>query len=198
VDECATIQNWLVTTNPAEHFWTSAGGTTQFSVAQNGVPRANCPVANPGRCAFYVASNATGGDSTPYVYFAYTVDRLAVINTASDQWMALAGFNVYNYNPAVMVAGTIVPVGDSALYNQLINPVARVGRLAPGQCVLFTNGSPARDEPPQPCEVIARLNIDPSLIFWSAAFQMDSQSDGQRRSCPAAAEGRLIICVMPR
>lgn len=195
LDECESIQNWLVTTNPGEHFWT--GGATQFSVAQNGVQRVICPVANPGRCEFYVSSSATGGDSTPFVYFAYTVDRLAVINTATDQWMGLAGFSVFNFNPAVSVQGAGVALGDPTLYVP-VNPVASVGRLAPGQCVLFTNSSPEQETPPQPCDVIAVLNINPSLIFWAAAFELDSQSDGQRRSCPAATPGRLTLCVMPR
>lgn len=196
LDECESIQNWLVTTNAGEHFWT--GGATQFSVSQNGVQRVVCPVANPGRCEFYVSSSATGGDSTPFVYFAYTVDRLAVINTATDQWMGLAGFSVFNFNPALSVQGAGVPLGDPTLYNPILNPVASVGRLAPGQCVLFTNSSPERSEPPQPCDVIAMLNINPSVIFWAAAFELDSQSDGQRRSCPAATPGRLTVCVMPR
>jgi hypothetical protein len=196
LDECAAIQNWLVTTNPGEHFWT--GSATQFSVSVDGVQRTVCPVSYPGRCEFYFAGGAVGGDSTPFVYFAYTVDRLAVINTATDQWMGLDGFSVFNFNPAMSVPGAGVPLGDPALYNLTLNPTASVGRLAPGQCVLLTNSSPERAEAPQPCEVIARLDINPSLIFWAAAFELDSQSDGQRRSCPAATPGRLTICVMPR
>lgn len=197
LDECGTIQNWLVTTNPGEHFWTGEGGTTHFNLTQNGVQRADCPVANPGRCAFYL-SGGTGGDSTAYIYFAYTSDRLAVINQSSDQWMALNGFNLFNYNTPVATpgAGAPIPLGDRSLY-QIRNPAARVGQLAPGQCLLFTKGADVPLQAPQPCQVIASLGIDPSLIFWSLAFEMDS-SDGERRSCPAAIDGRITVCVMPR
>jgi hypothetical protein len=198
LDECAAIQNWLVTTNAGEHFWTGAGGTTRFSLSQHGVERAVCPVANPGRCEFYLSGGSAGADVTEFVYFAYTVDRLAVINTSTDQWMGLAGFNVYNYNPAIAIPGAGVHLGDRSLYTDFLMPVASVTRLAPGQCVFFTNSAPERETPPQPCDVIARLDIGASVIFWAAAFEMDSQVDDQRRSCPAAAEGRLTICVMPR
>jgi PASTA domain len=192
LDECSAIQNWLATTNPSEHFWTGENGTTHFNIAQNGVQRADCPVANPGRCEFYLSGGADS-DSTAYVYFAYTVDRLAVINQSTDQWMTLTGYNVYNnYAPT---KGAPVPLGDPTLYNS-VNPVAHVGQLAPGQCILFTNSDPNATQPPQPCDVIAQLNIGPSLIFWGAAFDVDS-SDGQKRSCPVATAGRLTICVMP-
>lgn len=195
LDECPLIQNWLVTTNAGEHFWTGGGGTTRFNVTQNGVERAQCAIANPGRCEFYLSA-VSAADSTSYVYFAYTNDRLAIINRSTDQWMALSGFTVFNNFAAT--AGAPVPVGDPSLYGQRnINPVARVGQLAPGQCVLFTSGVLEAPEPPQGCAVIANLAVDPTLIFWGAAFDMDS-SDGQRRSCPAAVVDKLTICVMPR
>lgn len=191
LDECSLIQNWLVTTNIAEHFWTA--GATNFRVLQNGIERASCAVSNPGRCEFYVAA-ASAADNTPYVYFAYTDERLAIINQSDDQWMALAGFTVYNnFGPA---ASAPIPLSDASLYGGLLNPAARIGQLAPGQCILFTNGT-LDLETPQPCDVIARLAVDPALIFWGAAFEMDSL-DGQRRSCPAATAGRLTLCIMPR
>lgn len=193
MDECDTIQNWLVTTNPGEHFWTGEGGTTRFNVTQNGVERVSCPVANPGRCEFYVSGGASA-DTTQYIYFAYTPEHLAVINQSADQWMSLANFNVFNnYGPAKHAP---VPLGDPTLYVNK-NPVARFGLLAPGQCTLFTNSNPEANQPPQPCTVVANLAVDPNLIFWGAAFDMTS-SDGASYSCPAATADKLTICVMPR
>jgi PASTA domain len=194
LDECSTVQNWLVTTSGGEHFWTGAGGTTRFAVTQNGIQRMTCAVANPGRCEFYL-SGGSGGETTEYVYFAYTPERLAIINQSTDRWMVLAGFTVYNN--FVPQAGLPVPVADPTLYGGNVNPVARLNQLAPGQCVLFTNSAPDSATPPQPCDVIARLDIGPQVIFWGAAFEMDS-ADGQRHNCPAATAGRLTICVMPR
>lgn len=195
LDECPLIQNWLVTTNAGEHFWTGAGGTTRFNVTQNGVERAQCAVTNPGRCEFYLAA-ASAGDSTPFVYFAYTADRLAIINRSTDQWMALAGFTLFNNFGAT--PGAPIPVGDASLYGQSnISPIARLGQLAPGQCVLFTSGVIEAAAPPQECTIIAQLAVDPSLIFWGAAFEMQS-SDGERRSCPVATVDKLTVCIMPR
>ena len=194
LEECAVIQNWLVTTNPAEHFWTGAGGTTRFAITQNGIQRMTCPVANPGRCEFYL-SGGNGGETTEYIYFAYTAERLAIINQSADRWMVLAGFTVYNN--FVPQAGLPISIADPALYGGNVNPVARVGQLAPGQCILFTNSAPDSGTPPQPCDVIARLDINPQLIFWGAAFDMEGQN-GQKHNCPAATTGRMTVCVMPR
>jgi hypothetical protein len=194
LDECSSIQNWLVTTNDAEHFWTGEGGTTKFAVLQNGVQRAICSVSNPGRCEFYVVPSGLGGDSTAYVYFAYTTDQLVIINPSIDQWMVLSGFNLTNNS----TGGSNVPVGDPTLYTKIPPDVATVERLAPGQCILFTNHIPASDAaPPQPCEIIARLDLDPGVIFWSSAFGIES-ADGQSHSCPVATHDSVTICIMPR
>ncbi len=193
LDECSTIQNWLVTKTAAEHFWTGEGGTTQFAVTQNGIQRGQCAVANPGRCEFYVPGG-TSGDTTDYVYFAYDTHNVAIINQSPDRWMTLSGFTVYNnFTPQ---KGLPISLGDTSLYG-FKNPVARPGQLAPGQCILFTDSSPEGNTPPQPCDVVARLDLGPTVIFWGAAFDMQG-NDGQRHSCPAATAGSLTVCVMPR
>ncbi|MEZ4670780.1 MAG: PASTA domain-containing protein [Anaerolineae bacterium] len=193
LDECSAIQNWLVTTNPGEHFWTGAGGTTRFAVSQNGIQRALCAVGNPGRCEFYLSSGSSG-ETTEYVYLAYKADQLAIINQSTDRWMMLNGYTIYNNN--VPQNALPVTIADPTLYGGNINPVARLNQLAPGQCILFTNATPGSDVPPQPCDVIAQLGISPQLIFWGASFDMNSITGGQH-SCPAATAGRLTICVMP-
>jgi len=193
LDECSTIQNWLVTKNGAEHFWTGAGSSTHFAVTQNGIQRGQCAVANPGRCEFYIPSGASA-DVTDYIYFAYSTHNVAIINQSADRWMTLSGFIIYNnFAPQ---KGLTIPLGDMTLYS-VKNPVARAGQLAPGQCVLFTDGTPDGNTPPQPCDVVARLDISPTLIFWGAAFDMQS-SDGQKHTCPAATADKLTLCVMPR
>lgn len=194
LDECSFIQNWLVTTNTSEHFWTGEGDTTQFNVLQNGVPRATCPVANPGRCEFYLSSSGAASDATDYVYFAYTTDQLVIINQSTDKWMALDGF--YVINNFAETKGAPVFLGDPTLYTKHPPDVETVNRLAPDQCILY-NKSSGTDIPPQSCEVIARLDIDPTAIFWGIDFGVAS-SDGEQRTCPAPSAGRLLICVMPR
>jgi hypothetical protein len=195
LDECRFIEHWLVTGNSGEHFWTGAGGTTQFALLQDGVERARCPVANPGTCEFYLSAEGTGGDVTEYVYFAYTEDRLAVINTSEDRWMPLAGLVVRNnYVPPL---GAAVNIASPDLFGNP-NTVATIERLAPGQCLLFTNSSPEAQTPPQPCDVVARLDVGPSVIFWGAEFPVESITDSAPRSCPAATPGSTTLCILPR
>jgi hypothetical protein len=195
IDDCSTIQNWLVTTNGAEHFWTGAGGTTQFQVLQNGVTRATCAVANPGRCDFFLAGGNGAGDATAYVYFAYNADYLAIINQSENQWMALGGYSVLNYNSDVV--GAPVPVGDPSLYTRFPPDVEDVTRLAPNQCILFLKASLTTDQLPQPCQMIAKVPIGDQFIFWGSAFGVVG-SDGRERTCPAGDPTKLTICVMPR
>ncbi len=196
LDECSVIQNWLVTNDNGEHFWTGAGGTTQFAVMQNDIQRAVCTVGNPGRCEMFLGvGNLLASETADYVYFAYLVDRLAIINTSTDKWMPIG--NLVVRNNAVQPFGAVVNVGDAGLFG---NPetVGRIGRLAPGQCLLFTNSSDEAQTPPQPCDVIAKLDVGPSVIFWSADFPIESITEEGERSCPAAVPDRLTLCIMPR
>lgn len=199
--ECEGVRRWLSTVNAGVHFWTGLNGVTRFNVVYQGVERATCEGAAPGQgvkqCALYLPG-AGGGDVTAYVYLAYTPDRLAVLNQSDDKWMPLAQTAIQNLNPNVSVAGGVsVPIGDPALFG---NPatVADISQLAPGQCLLFTNGSPEVDAAPQDCSVIARLDIDPTLIFWAANFEVISATDARRYSCPAANAEKMTVCVVPR
>ncbi len=197
LDECSFIEHWLTTTNGGEHFWTGAGGTTQFRVIQNGVERGTCPVANPGRCDFYLPANsAAAGDTTAYVYFAYLPDRLAIINNSADKWMPLTGLEITNnFAPT---QGATLSVASPSLFGSNRNPVANPERLAPGQCILFTNSSVEVMEPPQDCDVVARLDVGASVIFWGADFPVDSTTDEQPHTCPLATPDRMTLCIMPR
>jgi hypothetical protein len=192
VGECHSTR-WLATTNAAKHFWTGANGATQFNVMQNGVERIVCPVSTSGRCEFYLPGGAVSDPQTEYIYFAYTTDRLIILNQSQDQWMPLAQLKVYNRK----LPKTPVTIGDPGLFSGQ-GIMGDVTRLAPGECLYFTNGGPQPDAPPQPCTPIARLDIDPKAIFWAQDFDMDSVTDGKRRTCPAPAQGNLVICVMPR
>lgn len=199
--ECAGVQRWLSTVNASAHFWTGINGVSQFRVVHDGVEYATCEAAHAGegrkQCEFYLPADTTNGVTTPYVYFAYTTEQLIVHNQSTDQWMPLSQTTVYNYNPNSSVPGASVVVGDPALFG---NPdtVADIGRLAPGQCLWFTNSSPDIVAPPQDCNAIARLDINSQLIFWAADFELDSATGDRRHTCPAAVADKLTICVMPR
>jgi hypothetical protein len=197
---CEGVQSWLSTVNPAAHFWTDSNGVTQFRVTQDGIERAVCAGAFQGggmrECAFYVPGDAAADDVTAHIYLAYTTESLVVLNQSPDRWMPVGSTTILNYNPTLSNPGHALIVGDPALFG---NPdtVGNIRRLAPGQCLLFTNSDPDA-RPPQDCIVIAQLNIDPSLIFWAADFDVVSAADAQARTCLGAIEGQLTICVMPR
>ena len=196
VSECQSIEHWRSTINSSNHFWTGADGTTRFSISQNGVERGTCTVANPGRCEIYLPSNQTGSsDLTDYVYIVYTQDRLAVINNTDNLWMPLRGLAFLNNT--VEPRGQAVVLADASLYGSHRNQAADLQRLAPGQCILFTN-SPETQSPPQPCDVIAWLAVDPRLIFWAADFPVESVSDHRDHTCPAGKPDQMVLCIMPR
>ncbi len=193
--ECGLIQRWIVSTNTNEHFWTGQGGTTAFNVVQGTEERAVCQVNNPGRCEFFLTTNARTGAATPYVYFAYTPDRLAIINTSEDRWMPIGQLVVRNNFARPL--GAAVNVGNPDIFGNP-NVAGQINRLAPGQCLLFTNSNPTSSDPPQDCHVIARLDIGPDLIFWGAVFPVESITDDGDRSCPAATQDSLTLCILPR
>jgi hypothetical protein len=200
IDGCANIY-WMTTNNSPEHFWMQANGSPSFTITQDGIERGTCPTApantqdQPLTCEFFVMGG-NNSQVTSHIYFAYTTDRFAIINNSSDRWMPLTNTDVYNFNPAIQNPGATVVLGDPNLFN---NPqtVADITRLAPAQCVMLTASPLSNAEPPQPCDVIAQRDLDPSVIFWTAPFELDSPQ-GQRTQCPAATPNRLTICIMPR
>lgn len=198
-DGCEGVQRWLSTINAAKHFWTATNGVSQFRVTQNGIERAVCEAAPDGglrECAFYAPADSASGDATAYIYLAYTVDSLIVWNQSAAQWMPVGNTAILNNNPNLAMSGLEVPVGDPELFGSP-DALGMIDQLAPGQCLLFTNSSPEAGTP-RDCEVIARLDIGPDLIFWAADFEIVSTTTGQPHTCLAAAVGRLTLCVMPR
>jgi hypothetical protein len=191
VEECNLIQRNRSILDANMHFWTGSNGATQFSVSQGAEQRAICNIAN-GRCAFYLdARDAVG--NVPFVYFAYTTDSLILMNRSEDLWLRMARLVITNKKASP--EGIPFEIGQPGSYG---NPeiVARLNRLAPQQCILFTTG--AETEPPEACDVIHTATVSPETNFWGAAFDVDSMTDELPHSCPAATPNRLTICVMPR
>lgn len=202
VEGCQSIERWLTTNNPAEHFWTGANGVQSFNVVQNGVERAICeaaPVgseAQPRRCEFYLETGGGQSESAEFVYFAYTTDQFVVRNRTPDQWMRLNRNIVHNRNPNMGNFGASFEPSNPDLFG---NPetVARIQRLAPAQCILFRKAG-ATDALPEPCDVIATLEVPIDQAFWTFDFELQSAVDDKRRVCRAASADRLTICVLPR
>jgi hypothetical protein len=195
VPECPSNIFWLTTQYQEAHFWTGAYGATQFRVEQNGIERALCPIVNPGRCEFFLAAGGSAGEVAGYVYFAYTPDQLVVRNPSDNQWMLLDGVQIVNNAPPV--AGSTFAFGDPAVFGSP-QTIGRINRLAPGQCLLYTGSVTIGDTLPESCDVVARLDLDPSVNFWIQPFGVNSVTDDEPHSCPAAIPEKLTICMMPR
>ncbi|MBZ0293235.1 MAG: PASTA domain-containing protein [Anaerolineae bacterium] len=196
LDECRAIEHWHTTTNSDEHFWTAEDGTSQFALTQNGIERGVCLVANPGRCELYLTTLGENSEvTTDHIYIAYTQDRLAILNNTDDRWMPLNGLELRNN--AVEPRGAVIAPADSSIYAEL-NPVADLQRLAPGQCILFTDSSADTQTSPIPCEVIAHLQVGSSVRFWAADFPVVSATDSLDHTCPAATSEGITLCIMPR
>jgi hypothetical protein len=196
---------WRSTTNPAFHFWTQASGAMRFSVQEAGVERAVCEAAPadsedaPLTCEFFLAGGGAGSDSAPFIYMAYTPSAIVFRNPTDDQWLSTMQTTLYNYNPGLSAPGApLVPGDANLLREEFRRGLGNVGRLAPGQCIAYT--LPAADNAPLPedCAVIAQRALSPEIAFWLADFEVESVTDGQRRTCPAAVEGRLTRCIVPR
>jgi hypothetical protein len=194
---------WLTTNDAGQHFWTQAAGVAEFNVIQGGSVLATCAAAPPNSqdvpttCEFYILAANDGGAALPYIYFAYTEDRIAVINPSDDAWLPLDSTGVFNFNPQIMVPGAGLSLADPNLFTP--HPVADMRRLAPGQCVMLTRAPLTNAEPPEACDVLSQLAIAPEVMFWSFAFELEPASrPGERVSCPGATAGVVTICVMPR
>ncbi len=202
VDGCGSIQNWRWTGSVGEHFWTTSSGAQRFSLMEAGNQQAICNAAPPGsetqplRCDVSLAGGSPAGQETEYVYFAYTTNAFIFANQSTDQWMPTAQTTIYNYNPGLTVPGLPIEMGDPALYGAPAT-IADIRRLAPGQCLLFTSSNPD-GAPPEPCDVIASLELRPDVAFWLAGFQVNNASDDVRRQCPAAEAGKTSVCILPR
>lgn len=196
VPGCTGSTVWRSTNNPGAHFWTATSGAVRFVVLQDGMQRATCEAApvglnpdTPFECAFFLADSG-GGDTTNYVYLAYTTNRWVILNNSPSTWMPLddVRFSNSETNPGGSIADT-----------PFDNPETIIGdvtRLAPNQCI-FVRTIEAEDAPPQPCDVIATATITPEQVTWNAALFIQS-SVGNDFDCPPATADRLTVCIMPR
>jgi hypothetical protein len=104
--------------------------------------------------------------------------------------------NLYNFNPRAQ-QGASLNLGDPTLYRSP-EIMADFRRLAPRQCLMFTISPLTDAEPPQPCDLIAQRDLSADVAFWTTAFEVDTPTQAGRSQCPAATEGRLTLCILPR
>jgi hypothetical protein len=205
VDPCATMQAWRISTNTGTHFWTGANSVTNFAVQENGIQRAVCNAAppnsqdSPTTCEFYLAGGGAAAEITPFVYFAYTENAIALINTSDNLWMPTNQTTLYNYNPAISAPGAALTFGDPNLLREEFRVgFGNIAQLAPGQCLMYTVEGSNVTEPPEPCDVVAQRALGANIAFWIASFEVQSAIDGERRNCPAATVDQRTRCIVRR
>ena len=199
---CTDFQ-WRSTQIKEFHFWTQANGVVRFTVTQSGVQRTVCEAApvgsqdSPLTCEFYLAGGGAANDVAPFLYFAYTPDAVALINATDSQWMLTNETTLYNFNPALTTPGAGLKMGDPELLREEFRvALGDVTRLAPGQCIVLTTSDAAQT--PQDCDVIAQRALSPDVAFWAAPFEIESVTQGERYTCPAATANKLTRCIIPR
>lgn len=198
--ECNFIQKWLTTNRRNDHFWTGANGVRTFNVVQGGLERALCQAApsnsqdQPTTCEFYLPSSASE-EIAPYIYLAYNTDKLVFLNKTTDRWMPVTSTTFHNG------LGDPAPLGKAFNINAALfgrpDIVARINRLAPKQCLLFVSSAATSQNPPESCDVIAAYTLEPSQLWWSANFETQG-TDNQKRTCIAAVQNKIVVCIMPR
>lgn len=199
--ECDTVQNWVVTTNRAEHFWTTSSGATSFEVLVDGIVRGTCDAAppntqdNPLTCEFYIPA-AGASENAPFVYLMYNSERLIVKNPTTDKWLR-TNQTVYNQNPNRSALGDSFVLGNREKFNSP-DIVANVRQLAPGQCLLFKAAGVENEPLPEDCDVVATLELPASELFWLFNFEFETGNSNKRYSCPAAVADKRTLCIMPR
>jgi hypothetical protein len=176
----------------------AASGEAQNAISAQSVPAGQALALGSSVDVTIVAATDAAENTTPYIYLAYTPDRLVIHNRSQAQFMPLTDSHIMNNNPNLTPPHQRITLGDTSLYT-LLNPVATVTQLAPNQCILFTNSADIQSlDTPEPCDVIARLDIGQNLIFWADSFDVESVTDGQSYTCDAATAGQLTVCIMPR
>lgn len=194
MEGCDSIY-WQTTNNSALHFWTPQAGES-FSVLQNDNEIASCAVAPPNSqdtpsvCDFFV-NIGRAVPTTEFVYYAYTIDRLAVMNVTPDKWMPLAA-------TIIVTPNFELTLGDEALFGNS-DSIGSVRRLAPGQCSLLTAAPLTDATPPQECAVIAQTALGADRVFWTQEFSVRAATgDNEVNACPAATPDFVTLCIVPR
>lgn len=195
INGCDSIY-WQTTNNNALHFWTPSAGGEVFTVLQNDTEIASCAVSmpnsqdNPNVCAFFV-NVGRAIPTAEFVYYAYTVDRLAVINVVSDKWMPLG-------STIIVTPELELNLGDEVLFGSP-EIVASVRRLAPGQCTMLTATPLTNATPPRECNLIAQATVNAERVFWTRDFDVRSATrNDELNTCPAATPGAVTLCIVPR
>lgn len=185
ISGCEFIQGGSIVniTNPDEQFWIN---NESFEVFQNGIHRGRCVTADGG-CQLWLSPLVIAEDIAPYILLIYDMNELVIYNSSDSQWMDI---NHIAFNDSAAILSD-VRNWDAVAYPD-------IARLAPGQCVRFTNNLTDDNESIENCFTLARQDTSEADMFWTEGFIVNDTLKGtHRETCPPASNERTI-CLFGR
>lgn len=197
LDQCGEVNPWMTTNDPAEYFWNTQNQDATFKVMHKGLPAGECPKSTVAglmvSCEFYWPLDTTNDGYTPYIYLAYTTERMQIWNNSEDEWMPVGGIQLIGEDGT---RGALT--ADPSIFDNSESIIADVERLAPNQCLYYPGMNMADSDPIQECDEIARYTFTIDNPIFTQNFDVLSNSIAAPAKCPAATPGRLTVCIVPR
>jgi len=198
IDGCEEISAWFSTSDPNSYVWTQVAEVESFTITYSDVSLSACPAAPaasqdaPTVCDAYLPSYPSL-EQARFLYLVYTYGAFSARNPTLDAWMPLSA-------PIITHAdGTLMSLSDPLTYTD-IKSVAMpldgqvLTPLAPNECIVFRALDDAGALAPEPCGlIVADATLDNA--FWRSDFTV-TDSTGVSRTCAAAVDGELTVCVM--
>jgi hypothetical protein len=146
-------------------------------------------VIDPGTCNIYLPQG-DDPERTNYLTIQYRTNHFDIRNETTDHWMYLSNF--------VGISRDGKSFNLDTTQNMTTGDVPWAGgRLAPGQCVIYSELD-VNSLPPFDCTVVGYIRLTKGASFWLNGFTAGNTFNGRRAICPAPRPGLLTICVVPR
>ncbi len=197
IDGCEEISAWFSTSDPTSYVWTQVAGVESFTITYADVSLSACPAAPPASqdtptvCDAYLP-NYPPLEQVRFLYLVYTYGAFSARNLTLDAWMPLSA-------PITQADGTLIRLNDPLIYTDIKSVVIPLDGyaltpLAPNECIVLRALDDAGALVPEPCGLIVADAILDNA-FWRSDFTV-TDSTGVSRTCTAAVEGELTVCVM--
>ncbi len=194
---CPEISAWFSSSDVSTYVWTQAAQVDSFTLMQAGIALTTCQAAPPASqdsptvCDAYLPSTPPP-EQVGFLYLAYTYEAFSALNPTDDAWMPLSA-------PLTHADGTVMSL--AALFNYTNTEMVAISLdgesltpLAPQECILFRVPDSPDSPAPEPCGlVVADAVLD--SVFWRSDFTV-TDPKGVKRTCAAATEENLTVCVM--
>ncbi len=188
--ECTAVRFSKELPAKARPFWAGAQtGLASFRIERYGDYIATCNVSE-GRCEVSLPQGEDDPEHTAHLLFHYRTNYLTVRNSSAERWMGLSGVELSNAAGKKLRLDSFTEI--------LPGDVAWIGdRLAPGQCIVYTEVGlgllPAFD-----CRVVGYVKLAQGQSIWQKGFTSTVLAGQEQTVCPAPRPGQLSICLAPK